>query len=563
MATSKKKMFVFIIDLLLLTIVSLYRGFEIYMTSSQTIIDVLGMALYLGVPVGIVSHWATTVVRRVMHKTLKAYLLTFAGVAIFWFCLQYLKWHAVTLLDIPARFAWYLYYIPMIFVPLLGMFTAFYMDKDEEYRIDKRWNLMFIPAALLVLLVTTNDIHQWVFTFKPNLYNWNTDYSYNFGYVVVLIFIVIVILVTARVLFSKWRVHNRTNSTYLPVVVLGIGVVYFIIHGVDRMMAYMLFNLGTFTSLWYILFWESCIQAGIIQSNENHDKFFKRAEVAAQILDNDANVLIISKNSSPLTRELFLKLKEQGSLTQAESTVYNLAQIDRHYVAWSSDVSKISEMKRELSQINDKLFGEVELLQEEKGIRENLTRVKRLSTLHNKVWAQTSGCVEKIDELLKLAKLDGHGDADVVLKKITAIACYVKRKSNLLLVMESFAITDKDMISTYSESFKALEFLGAQCSLNYSAGEGIDSKIHLICYDFFEAVLELTDFASTLVFVNATQISGKIRFSLTVENFSGVDFSPLKCFKSDELGCLYGELKIYDDEGESTIVLIFSREGRK
>lgn len=58
------------------------------------------------------------------------------------------------------RYLRYLYYPPMLFIPLLAVFVDLSLEKEESYRLP-RWTAWFyIPTAALLLLVLTNDLHR-------------------------------------------------------------------------------------------------------------------------------------------------------------------------------------------------------------------------------------------------------------------------------------------------------------------------------------------------------------------------------------------------------------------
>ena len=37
-----------------------------------------------------------------------------------------------------ARYLWYLYYLPIIFIPLLGVYIAIFLGKSENYQLSKK-----------------------------------------------------------------------------------------------------------------------------------------------------------------------------------------------------------------------------------------------------------------------------------------------------------------------------------------------------------------------------------------------------------------------------------------
>ena len=54
-----------------------------------------------------------------------------------------------------------------------GSVVAYGSQDGEKKRkpLSARWNLLFLPAVLLILLVFTNDVHEQVFSFAEGLQN--------------------------------------------------------------------------------------------------------------------------------------------------------------------------------------------------------------------------------------------------------------------------------------------------------------------------------------------------------------------------------------------------------
>ena len=73
------------------------------------------------------------------------------------------------------RFTGYFINIAAVFIPLFGLYGAFYLGKAEDYRIDKKWYLLLIPACFLSVMALTNDLHHFLYYIvpeepQPNLY---------------------------------------------------------------------------------------------------------------------------------------------------------------------------------------------------------------------------------------------------------------------------------------------------------------------------------------------------------------------------------------------------------
>ena len=100
--------------------------------------------------------WGFSLDRRIIQRqTLHCLRLT-AALMLLWLILRTLKYSVVT--DLTAgRYIWYLYYLPMLFLPLLWVYIALSMGKSEDYRLSRGIGMLSIIPAVLFLLVITND----------------------------------------------------------------------------------------------------------------------------------------------------------------------------------------------------------------------------------------------------------------------------------------------------------------------------------------------------------------------------------------------------------------------
>lgn len=112
--------------------------------------------------------WGFSLDRRIIQRQALHCLRLTAALILLWLILRTLKYSVVTGLA-AARYVWYLYYLPMLFLPLLGVYIALSMGKPEDYRLSRRSGMLLIVPAVLFLLVITNDLHQQVFAFKSGV----------------------------------------------------------------------------------------------------------------------------------------------------------------------------------------------------------------------------------------------------------------------------------------------------------------------------------------------------------------------------------------------------------
>lgn len=81
--------------------------------------------------------WGYSLDQRIIQKPVLYCLRLMAALILIWMILRTFKYEIVTDLTV-ARYLWYLYYLPMLFIPLLGVYVAMYMGKPESYRLPRR-----------------------------------------------------------------------------------------------------------------------------------------------------------------------------------------------------------------------------------------------------------------------------------------------------------------------------------------------------------------------------------------------------------------------------------------
>ena len=86
--------------------------------------------------------------------------LTWIGcLMVFWFLIRTIK-YLIIVDSFGRRVCWYLYYIPMILIPTLGLIAALLMDEGDEVKTEKQTVCLLIPASIMILAVLTNDLDR-------------------------------------------------------------------------------------------------------------------------------------------------------------------------------------------------------------------------------------------------------------------------------------------------------------------------------------------------------------------------------------------------------------------
>lgn len=128
-----------------------------------------------------------SVAYRIVQKNIRICLVISAALMLLWMALRAIKYNSPADINTYGRYLWYSYYIAMVFLPLMMFFAMLNIGEPEN--TNNRKYLLIIPAAVLVLLVMTNDFHQLAFVFEPDFHNWNKQYSYGPVYYVIAVWI--------------------------------------------------------------------------------------------------------------------------------------------------------------------------------------------------------------------------------------------------------------------------------------------------------------------------------------------------------------------------------------
>ena len=157
-----KKILLTVAALILCAVVCrLFSRFDVVDDALNYLCSLLRSIIYMG----IIITWGVSVRRRVLNRSVRRYLMAIAALLLFWFGIRTCKF--LFLEGIPALqyYCWYGYYIPMILIPLMGIYLACCLGRPENYTLPTQLKVITVPAILFILLILTNNFHQKVFAF--------------------------------------------------------------------------------------------------------------------------------------------------------------------------------------------------------------------------------------------------------------------------------------------------------------------------------------------------------------------------------------------------------------
>ena len=84
--------------------------------------------------IGLFTVWGISVRRRIIQPQVRRYLTAVSALMVIWVTVRTARY---LFAEAPwaLRYLWYLYYLPMLFIPLLAVFVALSLGKPESFRL--------------------------------------------------------------------------------------------------------------------------------------------------------------------------------------------------------------------------------------------------------------------------------------------------------------------------------------------------------------------------------------------------------------------------------------------
>ena len=439
--------------------------------------------------IGLYTAWGISIRKRVVQAQVRRYLTAVSLLMIFWFAVRTMKYYFVIDPTV-TRYLWYLYYLPMLFIPLLAVYVSISLGKPEGFRLPK-WSLLFyIPTLLCLLLVLTNDLHRWVFTFPTGTVWSDAEYSYAAGYYIVFAWNVICAL-TAFVIMAVMS-RKSTKEKYLPIIILSASILYALIYASGA--EWMQLIGGDLTAAQCLMFagiFESCIRCGLIRVNTGYGTLFEAGTPGAQITDNDYNVRYTSANARPFSEDV-MRAAESGAVSTDKNTLLKSHRINGGHVLWQEDITEITALLEQLEENKEKIAQGNAIEKENYDIKLKINSAREKNRLYGLLQQQTARQIELIGKLL--TQYDAESDEEArrkLLAKIAVVGAYIKRRGNLMFIMEGTETVEiLELYRALDESFANIRLLGADCAVDCPTEGSLLCRDAARVYDFFEAATE-------------------------------------------------------------------------
>jgi len=482
---------VYTINVLLTIFLLLFANFVRVITmDTSPAMYVISHIVVLMIYLGILVSWGISIYDRIVNKTIRRHLITLVALMMFWMLMRTLRLTVFYYVFPIGQWCWYAYYLSMILIPQVCLMAAKYIGKPEDYRLPKKWHLLYIPSVALIVGILTNDLHQWAFRFHLGYeIGWNV-YQRSFLYYAAVAWIFSCIALMIWQLRRRCRIPGTKKMIWLPMAMLGIGVLYTVLYLVDsdifgfiEMTAALCFTV--------VAIWESSIKTGLVQSNTHYDEMLKFSGLGVAVVDNDYTVYYRSDDALPLTAEQ-MKETENGYVMLDGGIRVSSSRIRGGYTIWQEDLSELLAVLDELKQLRAELEGSNAVSMQNYRIDKKIRALAEKNRLQDELHKQTAPHIDRMNEWLK--KLTETHDPDerrVLLRRIVVVGAYLKRRNNLILVGEQDGIIKAEELElSIGEMMKNLRLAGVCCAVSVELDQDLPEHVAMALFDFYAYVVE-------------------------------------------------------------------------
>ena len=482
----------------------------------RALADQCRTSIYLG----IYCAWVIYLNKHIVHKRMRQCLTAIGCLMVFWFFLRTIKYH-VFQDPLSEHICWYLYYLPMLLIPTLGLNAALLLEEKENAKIRKNHVLLLVFAAVLIICVFTNDLHQQVFWFylKPPY----SDNSYGYGFIFLIIQIWIIFCLSAMDVILVRRSKTSGKKRFWLPVIPGIVLLGWNIGNILRLpfLSAIAGDLTAICCLCIAAIFQGCILCGLIPTNSRYFELFQSTgNLDAEITDETFQRYYYTGNFPELSKDM-RECVIAGSSMQENGTLIRHIPVKGGHLFWTEDISALLDQYQDIQEQQEELTERNQLLQmtyQKEAARRKLEEQNRLL---NMIQDQTYRQYELLSMYMKkIEQTDSREECDILLSKIVVVGTYLKRRKNLVLTKYSSqgdSLTMADLKQSLAESCENLKLCKIRAAYFVQDKEKLlHADDVLRCYDFFEWLIEQLFDVVNSIFFRVTQIEEKLQISVHV-----------------------------------------------
>ena len=516
MKQSRRKMLPYLIGVpILLVVATACRFLHVVFPetdSARTVFSTFLFTLRNVIILSMLLAWCVSLHSRIVHVQVRKLMICVGALLAFWLFVRHCKFeYTMSYHDTLGRYIWYSYYIPMVMVPLLGVFIVDYIGKPEGYRPPRWMNYLYIPAGFFILAVFTNDLHQMVFEFTEGFFWYDTIYSYRILYFLIMAWFVSLGFYFVVALLRKCRIPGSRKMQSLPLLVLGFAVVFWTQYCLN---IFRDLDLTAIDCLIIAALLESAIQSGLIPVNTNYDELFQISTAAMQIVDNSYRVRYASASASKLSLE-DMQAAGKGTM-EVGSTLLRSKPVIGGHALWQDDISQIHMLQNRLKETQQQLKENNDLLRAELDLKRQQAQLEEAHRLYDRIAQEMAPQLAMADALMERLEREPE-QTRCILTQISTVSAHIKRHGNLVLLgEESPKAPARELVYCVRETLDNLQLGKVAVSLQDQCSGDLEVAAIIAVYDCFSQIVEtiMEDITAILIRLNCQ--NGSIRMHIQI-----------------------------------------------
>ena len=530
-----------------------------FTTSSEQPLNKISNLMMFGCSAILIGIWGVNCYRRILYRPIRSYILWSAVSMLLFMFFHTLRRTAVKGLAFYDSFSWYLYYIPMLTIPLLALMASQYLGKPENYTLKPIQYIWMIPAFILLVLVLTNNHHQLIFRLADD---WviTGDYSRGLMYYFIPTWIILLILLTFHNIYRSGKPLFAGRFLPLPYILLMIGILYTILYILSEPFRRFVHLAPTYCVTAAVII-DTLMYYGLIPTNSDFEWGFRQSGMDMQILDHEGAIRYSSGSSHILSKEEMDQLIKEGTLITENEQELHLQDIPGGYAYYAHDIHDIHSIMKQTSQTNRELIDTNQNLRENIQFAEKRWHLEQGNHLFNSCFTDTLPMLSRIDHLLA----DTDGLSTELLRRrlglINIYGAYIKRRSNLVILNDQHTEhAGGELVLCLQESIRNLRLYGIQTSFSLKELHHMNIEETILIYDLFQMLLDtyLESIWYLYILLTENRNARICTFQLRLDReLPETDLISIEQWKRFTLSALHGQLRTEADEEGITVSIQF------
>ena len=455
-----------------------------------------------------IGAWCFTANLRCSDAIIRRNLTVISALLVFWLLDVLVKYPAED--DWAVSMLWYLYYVPMQFVPTLFLASACRAAAlDVKPGIRRALSCAYVADAVVVAMILTNNVHHLAFAFDFSNPNWGGEYVYGWVYGAS-----IALQLSQYLCFFVAAVpaaRKQLRSAFVPLlVIVGVGAAYSVLY-ILRHTAFFSTNIALVYCTLAVVALELSLDLGIFPSYLQYGRFFEKLPFDVRIRSKAGDTVIRSDRAQPLSPAAESALAHvQAPLhgvtafrtSAVPSTLFKLYPITGGEALLVEDVSEVDARRAELSARQERLKRANALLVRDREVKHRAQRQKADRALFDEIERALSSKTRRIEELLA-GMPEGSGAAEraerrETLMEVKLLVAYCKRKGGLVIAQECDPDFDRERLQlAFNETASDLRSLDIDCAALVETSQILPaaaaSMLYDCLYDFAAAAFSAKD----------------------------------------------------------------------